>query len=71
MQSFPRSGPLSIVLVVLAVVFAVLAVLYAMGSIQLLVSDPTATHHYTHAVAMVVLAVVSLIGANFARPRAA
>jgi hypothetical protein len=71
MQSIPRSGPLAVVLVALAVVFVVLAVLYAMGSIQVLVSDPTATHHYSHAVVMVVLAVVSLIGANFTRPRTA
>lgn len=52
-------------LVVLAVIFMILAVLYALGSLQLLASGPG--HHYKHAVLMVVLAVVSLVGANFAR----
>jgi hypothetical protein len=71
MESIPRSAPLAILFVALAVVFAVLAVLYAMGSIQLLVSDTNAAHHYTHAVVMAVLALASLIAANFTRPRAA
>jgi ABC-type thiamin/hydroxymethylpyrimidine transport system permease subunit len=71
MESIPQSAPLSIGLVVLAVVFAVLAVLYAMGTLQFLVSDPHATHHYTHAILFGVLAVASLIAANFTRPRAA
>jgi hypothetical protein len=71
MQGIPRSVPLSILLVALAVVFAVLAVLYAQGTIQVLVSDTRAIHHYTHAIVMAVLAVASLIAANFARPRAA
>ncbi len=71
MESIPQSAPLSILLVVLAVVFAVLAVLYALGAIQVLVSDPHATHHYTHAILFGVLAVASLIAANFTRPRAA
>lgn len=69
MDSIPRSAPLSILLVVLAVVFVVLAVLYAVGSIQFLVSDTHSTHHYTHAILFIVLAVGSLIAANFARPR--
>jgi hypothetical protein len=71
MDSIPQSAPLSILLVVLAVVFALLAVLYALGSIQFLVSDTTAAHHPTHAVVMGVLALASLVGANFTRPRAA
>lgn len=71
MQTIPQSAPLSILLVVLAVVFAVVAVLYAMGTIQFLVSDPHATHHYTHAILFGVIALACLIAANFTRPRAA
>jgi hypothetical protein len=71
MDSIPRSGPLSILLVVLAVVFVILAVLYAMGAIQLFVSDPTSKHHYTHMILFGVLAIASLVAANFTRPRAA
>jgi len=54
---------------VLAVVFLVVAVLYALGVLQILVSDTHATHHYTHAVLFVGLAVASLVAANFARPK--
>ena len=54
-------------LVVLAVVFIVVAGLYAVGVLQFMVSDPHASHHYTHAILFVVLAIASLIGANFAR----
>jgi len=64
-----KGNSLSIALVVLAVVFLVVAGLYALGVIQFLVSDPHATHHYTHAILFVVLAVASLIGANFARSK--
>ena len=71
MDSIPRSGPLSILLVALAVVFVILAVLYAVGAIQLFVSDPHATHHYTHTILFGVLAVASLVAANFTRPRTA
>ena len=56
-------------LVVLAVVFLVVAVLYAFGVLQFVVSDPHASHHYTHAVLFVALAVASLVAANFARPK--
>ena len=71
MQGIPQSAPLAILLVVLAVVFAILAVLYAMGTIQFLVSDTHSTHHYTHMILFGVLAVASLIAANFTRPRTA
>jgi hypothetical protein len=64
-----RGTPLAAGLVVLAVVFLVVAVLYAFGVLQILVSDPHATHHYTHAVLFVALAVASLVAANFARPK--
>jgi len=33
------------------------------------VSDPNAPHHYTHAILFAVLAVASLIAANFVRPK--
>jgi hypothetical protein len=56
-------------LVVLAVVFLVVAVLYAFGVLQIAVSDPQASHHYTHAVLFVGLALASLVAANFARPK--
>jgi len=71
MESIPQSAPVSILLVVLAVVFAIAAVLYAMGTIQFLVSDPNAPHHYTHMILFGVLALASLIAANFTRPRTA
>ena len=53
-------------LVVLAVIFVILAVLYAIGAIQLFTSGGVG-HHYKHAVILVVLAIASLVGANFAR----
>jgi hypothetical protein len=56
-------------LVGLAVLFFVVAVLYAFGVLQILVSDSHASHHYTHAVLFIVLAVASLVAANFARTK--
>jgi hypothetical protein len=56
-------------LVGLAVVFFVVAILYAFGVLQILVSDSHAAHHYTHAVLFIVLAVASIVAANFARPK--
>ncbi len=64
-----RGNSLAGGLVVLAVVFLVVGVLYAFGVLQILVSDTHATHHYTHAVLFVGLAVASLVAANFARPK--
>jgi hypothetical protein len=64
-----RGTSLAAGLVVLAVVFLVVAVLYAVGVLQILVSDTHAAHHYTHAVLFVGLAVASLVAANFARPK--
>jgi hypothetical protein len=64
-----RGSSLAAGLVVLAVVFLVVAILYAFGVIQILVSDTHASHHYTHAVLFVGLAVASLVAANFARPK--
>ena len=62
-----KGNSLAIGLVVLAVVFLIVAGLYYEGVLQILVSDPHAAHHTTHAILFGVLAVASLIGANFAR----
>jgi hypothetical protein len=66
-----KGTPLAIGLVVLAIVFALLAGLYYEGVLQILVSDPTAKHHTAHAILFSALAVASLVGANFARPKTA
>ncbi len=64
-----KGTALAVLLVVLAVVFLVIAALYAVGMLQILVSDTHASHHYTHAVLFVALALASLVAANFARPK--
>ncbi|TMD79008.1 MAG: hypothetical protein E6I42_04690 [Chloroflexi bacterium] len=64
-----RSMPLAALFVVLAIVFVVVGVLYAFGVLQIAVSDPGSPHHYTHAILFAVLAVASLIAANFTRPK--
>jgi ABC-type thiamin/hydroxymethylpyrimidine transport system permease subunit len=56
---------------VLAVVFLVIAGLYYEGVLQIFVSDPHAAHHTTHTILFGVLAIASLIAANFARSRKA
>ncbi len=63
------SSALMGLLVVVAAASVVLAILYALGKVNVLVSDPHSPHHYTHAIALIALAVVLLIGANFARPK--
>jgi hypothetical protein len=72
--AIPQNAPMqnqtaAIGLVVLALVFLVLAALYAFGVISFLASTPGAAHHYKHAAVLAVLAVGSLIAANFARPK--
>jgi hypothetical protein len=62
-------GRLAVALVILAVVFVVVAGLYYEGVLQIAVSDPHAAHHTTHAILFAVLAVASLIAANFAREK--
>jgi hypothetical protein len=64
-----RSAPLAIFFVIVAIVCVVLAILYAFGILQIAVTDPHATHHYTHTILFSVLAVASLIAANFTRPK--
>ena len=60
---------LAIALVILAVVFVVVAGLYYEGVLQIAVSDTHAAHHPTHAILFAVLAVASLVAANFAREK--
>ena len=55
-------------LVVLAAVFVVLGILYFVGAIQVLTSSGHGPHR-THAILFGVLALASLIGANFVRPK--
>ncbi|MEA2655739.1 MAG: hypothetical protein QOI23_1104 [Chloroflexota bacterium] len=64
-----KGNSLAIGLVVLAVVFLLLAGLYYEGVLQIFVSDPHAAHHTPHAILFGVLAIASLIGANFARSK--
>ena len=64
-----KGNSLAAGLAVLAVVFLIVAVLYAVGVLQILVTDSHASHHYTHAVLFVALAVASLVAANFARTK--
>ena len=58
--------PLPIALVVLAVIFLILAVLYLVGAIQLFTTTGTGGH-WKHSLVLAVLAVLALVGANFAR----
>lgn len=64
-----KGNTLSIALVALAVVFVIVAGLYFFGVLQIAVSDPHASRHTTHAILFVVLAVASLVAANFARTK--
>lgn len=57
--------PLALGLLVLAGVFAIGAIFYATTQTAFLAGS--VTHHYKHAVLAAVLAVLCLIGANFAR----
>ena len=65
-----KSNSLALGLAILAVVFFVIGVLYYLGVLQIAVSDTHAAHHTTHAILFSVLAIASLIAANFARERA-
>jgi hypothetical protein len=64
-----KGNSLAAGLVALAVAFAIVAALYAFGVLQIMVSDPSSHHHYTHALLFGVLAIASLVGANFAREK--
>jgi hypothetical protein len=63
-----RSTPIAAGFGILAVVFLVVAALYALGILQLFASTTTGPH-IKHAILFVVLAVASLIAANFTRPK--
>ena len=63
-----RSTPIAVGFGILAVVFLVVAALYALGVLQLFASTSTGPH-FKHAILFVVLAVASLIAANFTRPK--
>ena len=63
-----KSTGLAIGLGVLGVVFLIIGALYGLGVLQIAVSDPHASHHYTHLILFTVLAVACFVGANFARP---
>jgi hypothetical protein len=63
-----RGTSLAAALMVLAVVLVILAVLYALGTIGWF-ANPSDVHHYKHAAAFFVLAVLAVVGANFARNR--
>ncbi len=65
-----KSTPLAIGFGILAAVFLVVAALYAVGVLQLFAST-TSGPHLKHAILFAVLAVASLIAANFTRPKAA
>lgn len=60
---------LAAALLILAVAFAIIAVLYYLGVLQIAVSNPNEAHHVKHAILFAVLAVASLIAANFAREK--
>lgn len=64
-----RGNTLAAGLVVLAVLFLIVGALYLFGVLQIAVSDPHATHHYTHTILFAGLAVASLVAANFARQK--
>jgi hypothetical protein len=57
--------------IAVAVVAAIVAVLYAFGVIGFGTADPSATHHYKHALIAGAVAVASLVAASFTRPRSA
>jgi len=65
-----RSTPAVAGLLVLAVVFVILALLYALGTISW-TANPVDVHHYKHAAALLILAVLCGVAANFARNRPA
>ncbi len=64
-----KGNTLAIALVVLALIFFVVAALYYEGVLQIAVSDSHAAHHPTHAILFTVLALASLVAANFARAK--
>jgi hypothetical protein len=64
------SRPLALALVVLAVIFAIAAVFFFTVKTEFLAGGPRPELHWKHAIVFTVLAVLSLVAANFARPKA-
>lgn len=63
---------MAVALGVLGIALLVIAVLYAIGGVlPTFTSSSAAGPHYKHAILFIVLAVASLVAANFARPKAA
>ena len=62
------SRPLTLALLALAVIFAVAAVFYFTQKTSFLASGRPALH-YKHAILFTVLALLSVVAANFARPK--
>jgi hypothetical protein len=65
------SRPLALALVVLALIFAVAAVFFFTVKTTFLAGGPRPELHWKHAIVFTVLAFLSLVAANFARPKAA
>ncbi len=65
------SQPLALGLIVLAVIFAIAAVFFFTVKTTFLAGGAHPELHWKHAIVFTVLAVLSLIAANFARPKAA
>ena len=65
-----RSNSFAAVLGILGLAFIVIAVLYAIGGIlPTFTSSGIEGPHYKHAILFAVLAVVTFVAANFARPK--
>jgi predicted Co/Zn/Cd cation transporter (cation efflux family) len=62
------SRPLSFALLVLAVIFALAAVFYFTTKTSFLASGPPAIH-LKHAIVFTVLTLLTVVAANFARPK--
>ena len=65
------SRPLALALIVLAVIFAIAAVFFFTVKTTFLAGGAHPALHWKHAIVFTVLAVLSLVAANFARPKAA
>jgi len=65
------SRPLALGLVLLAVIFAVASIFFFTVKTTFLAGGAHPAIHSKHAIVFAVLAVLSLIAANFARPKAA
>ncbi|HUZ88348.1 MAG TPA: hypothetical protein VMU49_00785 [Candidatus Acidoferrales bacterium] len=63
-----RSAPLAILLVLIAVVLVVFGYLYWVGDFELFTRTGSGPQH-KHALVLIILAIASLVAANFARPR--